>query len=97
MKSLRGKKDASPRSSPGNGAVDAARPHLTIVRAPLDQPETHRGMWNDDPLDDPTALTQVSDWPTEADFAPLIAGAKAAGAQLLVAQLEADRAFCAAA
>jgi hypothetical protein len=52
-------------------------------------------MWNDDPLADPSELTRPEDWPSEADFEPLIARARAAGDHILVAQLEADRAFCA--
>jgi hypothetical protein len=94
---LRGAKSASRRSSPGEGTKEIARDRLTLVHAHAHQPHPHRGMWNDDPLADPTELTRLADWPDDSEFEPLIASARSAGNHILVAQLEADRAFCAAA
>jgi hypothetical protein len=54
-------------------------------------------MWLDDPIADPTTFTRLENWPGDEQFEPLIALARRAGDHLLVAQLEADRAFCATA
>ena len=91
--------DASRRSASGDeGATQAARPNLRIVR-PEERPDwtpvPPHEMWNDDPLFDSTALTRLADWPEDAEFEPLIASAREVGDIALVAQLEDDRALCA--
>lgn len=97
LRPLHGTEGTSRRTSLSDVAADTARDHLALVRAHAHQPHAHRGMWNDDPLADPTAWTKIGDWPADQDFEPLIAKARAACDHILVAQLEADRAFCAAA
>jgi hypothetical protein len=98
LRPVRRKKGASRRPAPGDGGTTTREgPHLTIVRSSGHQPPPLHGMWHNDPIGDPVAYTNLGDWPTDHEFEPLIAGAVAAGDHLLAAQLESDRAFCAAA
>lgn len=92
----REKQGASRRSSPGDSGTAATRPDLKIVHPARQHPVPNRGMWRYEPAADPTMFTALVDWPTDADFIPLIGAALDAGDRVLVAQLEADRAFCAA-
>lgn len=99
MKPLPNGKGAPPRSPQGDGGTTRTeRPHLRIVRLGVTAcPPPHRGMWHDDPDKDHLRGTALEDWPSDQEFDPLITGAVTAGDLTLAAQLEADRAFCAAA
>lgn len=99
MKPLPGGSGASRRSTRGHGSDPGAEhPHLSVVRPDRTPcPPPRRGMWHDDPIHDPVRYTTLEDWPGDEEFEPLIAGTVAAGDLALAAQLEADRAFCAAA
>jgi hypothetical protein len=55
----------------------------------------HRGMWNDDVLDDPVLYTTEADWPEDAAFEQMISLAVAGGDKILAATLQADRVYCA--
>jgi len=93
----REKQGASRRSSPGDSGTAATRPDLELIKPIRQHPAPNRGMWRYEPVSDPTIFTTLADWPSDADFRPLIDAALDAGNRILAAQLEADRAFCAAA
>lgn len=93
----REKQGASRRSSPGDSGTAATRPDLKLIRPTRQHPAPNRGMWRYEPAADATTFTTLADWPSDSDFRPLIEAAVAAGNHILAAQLEGDRAFCAAA
>lgn len=71
-------------------------PHLRLILPGerLQEP-VHRGMWVGDPANDPALYTTLGDWPAPEAFEELLAHARAARNTEVVAELEADRAFCA--